>query len=101
MGDSYGISDPPAEFDARKQWANCPSVSHVYDQGNCGSCWVRVIDGLIILTIKIIISLRTASGVFLISIHITLIFSEEACECKSKVLPAILRVDEENFMFRC
>lgn len=31
----------PAEFDARKRWPECASViNHIYDQGNCGSCWV-------------------------------------------------------------
>nr|XP_018898912.1 PREDICTED: cathepsin B-like cysteine proteinase 4 isoform X1 [Bemisia tabaci] len=35
----YSGADPPAEFDARKKWSNCASISHIYDQGNCGSCW--------------------------------------------------------------
>ncbi|CAH0388737.1 unnamed protein product, partial [Bemisia tabaci] len=34
-----GAADPPAEFDARKKWTKCPSLLHIYDQGNCGSCW--------------------------------------------------------------
>ncbi|XP_024086099.1 cathepsin B-like [Cimex lectularius] len=29
----------PNEFDARKKWPNCPTVSHIHDQGSCGSCW--------------------------------------------------------------
>lgn len=30
----------PKEFDARKKWSQCESViGHIYDQGNCGSCW--------------------------------------------------------------
>jgi len=29
----------PEEFDARKQWPNCPTISEVRDQSNCGSCW--------------------------------------------------------------
>jgi len=29
----------PASFDARTQWPNCPSISMIRDQGDCGSCW--------------------------------------------------------------
>jgi len=29
----------PKEFDARKQWPECPSTSDIRDQGGCGSCW--------------------------------------------------------------
>ncbi|XP_014244687.1 cathepsin B-like [Cimex lectularius] len=29
----------PNEFDARKKWPNCPTISHIHDQGSCGSCW--------------------------------------------------------------
>ncbi|XP_065206842.1 cathepsin B-like cysteine proteinase 1 [Planococcus citri] len=30
----------PKCFDAREHWPECASViGHVYDQGNCGSCW--------------------------------------------------------------
>ena len=29
----------PTEFDARKHWPNCPSISLIPDQGECGSCW--------------------------------------------------------------
>ncbi len=29
----------PLEFDARNKWAECPSISTIYDQGHCGSCW--------------------------------------------------------------
>ncbi len=32
-------NDIPASFDARLQWPNCASISHVRDQGPCGSCW--------------------------------------------------------------
>jgi len=34
------IDDPiPDEFDSRSQWPNCPTISEVRDQSNCGSCW--------------------------------------------------------------
>ncbi|XP_046392674.1 cathepsin B-like [Ischnura elegans] len=29
----------PENFDARKQWPNCPTISEIRDQGSCGSCW--------------------------------------------------------------
>jgi len=29
----------PAEFDARQQWPNCPTIKEVRDQSDCGSCW--------------------------------------------------------------
>nr|QOV03087.1 cathepsin B2 [Dysdercus peruvianus] len=32
------VSNIPEEFDARKHWPNCP-ISHIRDQGHCGSCW--------------------------------------------------------------
>jgi len=32
-------SEIPAEFDARLKWPNCPSISELRDQSNCGSCW--------------------------------------------------------------
>lgn len=32
-------NDLPDEFDARKQWPQCPSISEVRDQSACGSCW--------------------------------------------------------------
>ncbi|CAH0390838.1 unnamed protein product [Bemisia tabaci] len=38
-GVTYPRGDPPAEFDARTKWSKCASISHIYDQGNCGSCW--------------------------------------------------------------
>jgi len=32
-------NDLPANFDARNQWPNCPTIKEVRDQGSCGSCW--------------------------------------------------------------
>lgn len=32
-------SDLPAEFDARQQWPDCPTIQEIRDQGSCGSCW--------------------------------------------------------------
>ena len=32
----------PKELDLRKKFPNCPSVSTITDQGNCGSCWVII-----------------------------------------------------------
>ncbi len=29
----------PISFDPREKWAMCKSISMVWDQGNCGSCW--------------------------------------------------------------
>ncbi|XKL63622.1 hypothetical protein PGB90_005986 [Kerria lacca] len=29
----------PKTFDARLRWPKCKSIGHIYDQGNCGSCW--------------------------------------------------------------
>jgi len=34
----------PREFDARKEWKRCTTIGQVRDQGNCGSCWVRLSD---------------------------------------------------------
>jgi cathepsin B len=37
--DEIPTEDVPDEFDARKQWPNCPTISEIRDQSNCGSCW--------------------------------------------------------------
>jgi len=37
--DHISADDLPDEFDARKQWPNCPSIGEIRDQSNCGSCW--------------------------------------------------------------
>ena len=29
----------PTEFDSRKQWPECPTISDIRDQSECGSCW--------------------------------------------------------------
>lgn len=41
MFHSVGCDEPelPEEFDARKQWPDCPTISEIRDQANCGSCW--------------------------------------------------------------
>ena len=31
--------DIPTEFDSRKNWPQCKSISEIRDQSNCGSCW--------------------------------------------------------------
>ena len=30
---------PPATFDSRAQWPQCPTIGSIQDQGACGSCW--------------------------------------------------------------
>ncbi|KAL3284731.1 hypothetical protein HHI36_018876 [Cryptolaemus montrouzieri] len=32
-------TDLPVNFDARKNWPNCPTIQEIRDQGSCGSCW--------------------------------------------------------------
>ncbi|KAF6217104.1 hypothetical protein GE061_001457 [Apolygus lucorum] len=36
---TYSGTEIPAEFDSRKEWPNCPTISHILDQSHCGSCW--------------------------------------------------------------
>ncbi|XP_044754469.1 cathepsin B [Coccinella septempunctata] len=31
--------DLPTDFDARKNWPDCPTIQEIRDQGSCGSCW--------------------------------------------------------------
>merc|ERR1712126_129747 len=33
------LKDIPAEFDPRVEWPMCDSISMIWDQGGCGSCW--------------------------------------------------------------
>lgn len=33
------VASIPKEFDSRKVWPDCPSISFIRDQGSCGSCW--------------------------------------------------------------
>ena len=40
---SFGLTALPDNFDARTKWTNCPTLKEVRDQGNCGSCWVRLL----------------------------------------------------------
>lgn len=35
--DTNGIEE---SFDARFHWFNCPSISHIWNQGNCAADWV-------------------------------------------------------------
>ncbi|KAK9880796.1 hypothetical protein WA026_013125 [Henosepilachna vigintioctopunctata] len=35
-GEPYEL---PTNFDARKNWPDCPTIQEIRDQGSCGSCW--------------------------------------------------------------
>lgn len=38
--DHISANDLPDTFDARQKWgSNCPTISDIRDQSNCGSCW--------------------------------------------------------------
>jgi cathepsin B len=38
--DQTSVNDLPESFDSREKWgANCPTISEIRDQSNCGSCW--------------------------------------------------------------
>jgi cathepsin B len=33
------VADLPESFNAAEQWPECPSITRVFDQSTCGSCW--------------------------------------------------------------
>lgn len=35
----YFTNGLPTNFDSRKKWPNCPSIGHIYNQGNCRSSY--------------------------------------------------------------
>uniref|UniRef100_A0A0K0EBM3 C2H2-type domain-containing protein n=1 Tax=Strongyloides stercoralis TaxID=6248 RepID=A0A0K0EBM3_STRER len=39
MLEDFPKSQLPKDFDARVKWPNCPSISTIVNQGNCGSCF--------------------------------------------------------------
>lgn len=36
---------PPAQFDLRTTYSQCSSLKHIYNQGQCGSCWANATAG--------------------------------------------------------
>lgn len=38
---TYGkrVEDLPASFDAAEHWPHCPTITKIFDQAGCGSCW--------------------------------------------------------------
>lgn len=41
-GDGDDTNAMPESFDARTHWFECPSISHIWNQGNCAADWVRL-----------------------------------------------------------
>ena len=39
MNSYLGFEELPKEFDPRTQWPKCQSISMIWDQAGCGSCW--------------------------------------------------------------
>lgn len=33
------LEDIPESFESKEKWPSCPSISHIWDQSTCGSCW--------------------------------------------------------------
>ncbi|XGW24171.1 hypothetical protein V3C99_005960 [Haemonchus contortus] len=39
VGEPVTNEELPESFDSREKWKDCPSISYIRDQSNCGSCW--------------------------------------------------------------
>ena len=37
----HEVGDLPTSYDARDEYKSCKSLTHVLDQGPCGSCWAN------------------------------------------------------------
>lgn len=37
----FSYDDLPENYDARKMYPHCTTISSIKDQSRCGSCWVR------------------------------------------------------------